>query len=333
MSRETLSVVPATQEVAAERSVVREDLTPARYRLLVSPTVLATLGGEQAVRTALTGMAPSYRCACCRNEGRLDRGQCASLVVLINEDPAAPDTGSEPRLAHPGCSDSLVRRTPVPGPSQGCPTLPGTVWLRPADADPAAVVVLTVPASSAYQLWEDGFSKTLSPALSAHGFVALTEVEGRLPRSRSLTAWYAAGRVTVQDRFGRLVWSGPLPAPHAWTFAALRTREIGLVLAAVEPSGHGSQLPDAIAAGQAVGVAVRLRDPAIMGDVLPTRRASALGIRQFRLPAQRPRIPEYAGAFGGTLDSVIGSGFCTGASAGFDGGFGGIPAPEAASAA
>lgn len=294
MIRETLSVLPGA---AVEPSVVRDDLTPARYRLLVSPAVLAALGGERTVRATFAGIAPTYRCPCCGNEGRLDRGQTASLVVVVNEDEADADTGSQPQLAHPGCSDSRVRVIPSSGSDPACPALPGQVWLRPADADPAAVVVLTVQVSSAYDLWEEGFVRTLSPALSAHGFVTLTDLDGRLPRSPSLTAWYASGQVTVQDRFGRLVWSGKLPTTQAWTFAALRSRDLGLVLAAVQPSETGSELADAVAAGRAAGVAIRLRDPSVVGELLPTRRASSLGIRPFRLPIPRPRVPEYAGVF------------------------------------
>jgi hypothetical protein len=301
MSGETLYVVPGA---TVEPSVVRDDLTPARYRLLVSPTVLTVLGGEQTVRATFAGIAPTYRCPCCGNEGRLDRGQTASLVVVVNEDDSGADTGSQPQLAHPGCSDSRVRVIPASTTAATCPALPGQVWLRPADADPAAVVVLTVQVSSAYHLWEDGFVRTLSPALSAHGFVTLANMDGRLPRSPSLTAWYASGRVTVQDRFGRLVWSGELPATQAWTFAALRARDIGLVLAAVQPSESGSELADAVAAGRAAGVAVRLRDPSVVGDLLPTRRASSLGIRPFRLPIPRPRVPEYAGSYHGRSESA-----------------------------
>jgi hypothetical protein len=216
----------------------------------------------------------------CGNLGRLDRGDPASVVVLISDDHAEqPDSGCAPgrrtvRLAHPGCSDSAIRETPAARSGAPRPVLPGTAWLRPADTTPAAVLVLAAPRST--PRYAAGQPEPAFPAtLLDHGFAVLASGEDVLPPVSALAAQYAAGYLTVRNRFGAVAWEGALRASQDWVFAAVRAKTLGLVLAAGLPAAEAPQpvrwpaLDKVIAAGNAVGAAIGLVQQAAAGTSRP----------------------------------------------------------------
>lgn len=241
--------------------------------------VLRELGGDAPVRSILAEVSPAYRCPMCGNIGRLDRGDPASVVVLVSGDATDPIGGGETgartvRLAHPGCSDSAIREAPAGRSAGNRPALPGAAWLRPADTDPAAVLVLATPVS-AVQATDADATLPFPSTLLAHGFTVLSDSDAALSDAPGVTAQYTAGCLTVRNRFGIVAWEGSLNASQSWIFAALRARTIGLILAAglrldeaVRPAGW-QELDEVIAGGHAIGAAVRLTHAATAGTPRP----------------------------------------------------------------
>lgn len=261
----------------SKRSVLRDDLTSGRYRLIVAHEVVRSLGGEPRLRAVLSEARPTYRCPTCGNTGRLDRGCAASVVVLVPDDELAP---AQLHLAHPGCSDSGVRRVAGAPPFTRRPGLSATAWLRPADTSPAAVIVLAASVAGDAPQESAAAASTLLSTLHSNGFATLDGPDASLPTIPELSARYVAGSVTVHGRHGQAMWSGLVSAPQSWNFAALQAQAIGLVIVAAVPDAGLSPseaLEQAIRRGDAVGVTLALRAAQPAVEARP----------QVRVPAQR----------------------------------------------
>lgn len=258
------------------RSVIRDDLTPAGYRLVIGPEVIRHLGGELITSRTLAQISPMYRCSTCGQEGRLDRGSAASVLVLVSPD----DAPEQICLAHPGCCDSAVRMLPATSPLTPDATLPGLAWLRPADTDPAAVAVLTAGTGAEPARSEVGALRALLTNLLPQGFEPMADPEARLPMAPRLTAAYTSGTLTVYGEYGQTVWSGQLDAPQPWTFAAMRARTVGLVVAMTALSDRPSagELEWAIRSGKAAGLAVSLANHGANAPKAPSASGGSTGV-------------------------------------------------------
>lgn len=232
-----------------------------RHSLIMAPEVLHELGGEAEAYATLAKTAGPFRCVGCGDVGHLGQGEPTSVVVLIVRDGARRTKRIQ--FAHPGCADSAIRVVRSVSASDRYRALPGAAWLRPADTDPPAVFVIARASPDLTSSRAPGSS--FFGRLLDHGFSVLTDPDTRLPHVCGLTAWHTPGRLAIHDRHGEVVWDGPLPSSHAWTYAALRSKMLGFVVASgVQLSGpdQARALYTAITGGRAAGAAICLADPA-----------------------------------------------------------------------
>ena len=231
-----------------------------RPSLIIAPEVLRELGGLPAARARFADLTGPYRCAICGNLGLLDRDHTASVLVVIVRGQGTEARDSQ--LAHPSCSDSKVRVVRATTGDGRYRAMPGAAWLRPADTDPPAVLVIARPGPVSA---DEGEVSPFLAQLLDHGFDLLADPDTPLPHVPGLTAWHTAGRLAIHDRYGEVVWDGRLPSSHAWTYAAMRARRLGVVVAAgvqLAAPGQARGLYTAITGGRAAGAAIKLADPA-----------------------------------------------------------------------
>jgi hypothetical protein len=243
----------------------REGLTTMPQSLIIAPDVIRELGGQAAAHAMFADSEGPFHCAVCGYPGEFGKDRPASVVVVVVGD--GGQQVREVKLAHPHCSPSKIRMVrAVPGTNRFS-ALPGAAWLRPADTDPAAVLVIgrNAPESSG-----DANARLVAPFISRlvdHGFAMLSDPDTPLPHVHGLTAWHTPGRLAIYDRYGESVWDGRLPSSHAWTYAAVRSRRLGVVVASgVQLAGtdQARSLYGAITGGRAAGAAIPVANPTPM---------------------------------------------------------------------
>lgn len=234
-----------------------------RHTLIMAPEVLRELGDDAERQAMVATAAGLYRCVVCGAPGRLSGSCPASVVVLVVRDGGRRKR--EVQFAHPECSGSRVRMMRAVASGSRFRALPGTAWLRPADTDPPAVFVVGRSTPEPVDAQGKTLSGSFFEQLIKYGFSLLSDPDAPLPYVRGLTAWHTPGRLAIHDKYGEVVWDGRLPSSHAWTYAALRSRRLGFVVASgVEFSGadQARGLYTAITGGSAAGAAICLADPA-----------------------------------------------------------------------
>jgi len=233
------------------------------HSLIFASEVLRELGGHAAADAMFADVSGPFRCIVCGGLGRVGSENPASVVVTVVRD--GGDQSRDVQLAHASCSESKIRVVrPIMSTSRYA-ALPGAAWLRPADTDPAAVLVIARHMPELTLADDPNSTGTFLSRLIDHGFAMLGDPDTPLPHVAGLTAWHTAGRLAIHDRYGEVIWDGRLPSSHAWTYAALRARRLGVVVATgvqlTEP-GQARGLYTAITSGRAAGAAIRLAEPA-----------------------------------------------------------------------
>lgn len=230
--------------------------------LIIAPEVLRELGGQDAAYAMFEETGSGFRCAICGDAGRFGPQNPASVLVVVVRD--GEKRTRKVKLSHPRCSSSRVRVVRAVTPANRFAALPGAAWLRPADTDPAAVLVIARALPELPDCVADQPGASFLPRLVEHGFGLLSDPDTPLPHVQGLTAWHTPGRLAIYDRHNDPVWDGRLPSSHAWTYAALRSRWLGVVVATgvqlTEP-GQARGLYTAITGGRAAGAAIQLADP------------------------------------------------------------------------
>jgi len=162
-----------------------------------------------------------------------------------------------------------------------------SAWLRPADTDPPAILVVAHSAAGPVDPAR-GATSPMLPALLADGFSLFSDPDTPLPGVRGLSAWHTAGHLTVYDEYGIRLWDGRLPTSQAWTYAAMRIRQLGVVIATdvdLTDQGQARALYSAITSGRAVGATVALAEPGTAGQ--RRRRSQTTGGQSTTVPAMR----------------------------------------------
>jgi len=181
--------------------------------LTIAPEVANLLGSEQAIVRVFDTAQAGYICTVCAQPGKLAADAPAVVLVL-----AYSDGPNVVRLAHHGCSDSGI--IPMTGQPDINPAIvfPAVGWLRPADGDPAPVLVIG-PRAHAYTVTAGGdTTDRLTAGLLAYGFGLLTHPEAPMPQLDAVTAYLSAdGTLTLIDAGDDVLWSGVLDLPDGWT--------------------------------------------------------------------------------------------------------------------
>ena len=230
--------------------------------LIYAPEVLQELGGQAAADVTLADAVGPFRCTVCGNLGSASRENPASVVITVVR--GTETQTRDIKLAHSSCSDSKVRVVRAVTSAGRYTALPGAAWLRPADTDPPAVLVIARHVPELALAEDPQTASSFLSRLLEHGFALLGDPDTPLPHVKGLTAWHTAGRLAIHDRYGEVVWDGRLPSSHAWTYAALRSQRLGVVVASgvrlTEP-GQARGLYSAITSGRAAGAAIALTNP------------------------------------------------------------------------
>ncbi|MBT8228160.1 MAG: hypothetical protein HKP61_18800 [Dactylosporangium sp.] len=246
----------------SEGTEKREGLIVMPHSLIMAPEVLRELGGSTEANTMLANATGPFRCIACGSLGQIGRGIPASVILLLVRNGSGQTRKIQ--FAHPHCADSGIRVVRAVMPGDRYRALPGAAWLRPADTDPPAVLVIARRAAEPDTDQSEELTGIFLSRLVEHGFAPLADPDMPLPHVHGLTAWHTLGRLAIHDRYGGVVWDGRLPSSHAWTYAALRSNRLGVVVASGVHLASADQARDlytAITGSRAVGAAIRLADP------------------------------------------------------------------------
>ncbi len=225
----------------------------------IAPEVVALLGPEQAIIRAFDVAEAGYVCTVCDTPARLTDTDPAAVLVL-----AYPDGPHVVRYAHADCAGSgIVAVTDDP---HGNPAVlfPAMAWLRPADTDPAPVLVIA-PRVYGMRAADNGdTTDTLTANLLGYGFGILGHPEAPMPDLDAVTGYLGPdGTLTLTDDGDEVLWSGVLDAPAGWVGSARAAGRLGVVFAAgvaLDEADHDrlANLFIAIRDGRAVAASVEL---------------------------------------------------------------------------
>jgi hypothetical protein len=225
----------------------------------IAPDVAALLGSEAAMIRMFDTAEAGYVCTVCNTAARLTDTDPAAVVVL-----AFPDGPHVVRLAHGACSGSgIIAMTDDPDTNPAV-LFPAVAWLRPADTDPAPVLVIAPRVYGLRVAANGDTTDTLTANLLGYGF--------GLPTTPEASMYLGAdGTLTLTDAGDDVLWSGVIDPPYNWADTARTTGRIGVLFAAglVLDDPHRDRLADLFAAigdGRAVAARVQLDSDSAEAD-------------------------------------------------------------------
>lgn len=248
-------------------------LPPMGARLLITPEVVAALGGPAQVRAALADVKIStYVCTICKQRGWLTEEPAAVVVRPVDNGHGQLKTMIN--FAHPACSGGKVIDTIAIG-------APGDVPMRGfglvTDHDPRAVLIVS---ANVAETWRTESGETIDALIATalhDGFAPVADLATAVPTVPGLTAYGTPGALLVVDRDGYEPYRGPSVGGPEWTALAEQQRQITVLIA----SG------------------LRLTDPGRdgMADLFTAfgRGMVAGGVARYRTGGPRPRQPWRSG--------------------------------------
>lgn len=225
----------------------------------IAPAVASLLGSEAAIIRVFDTAQAGYVCTVCGDPARLTDTDPAAVLVL-----AYPDGPHVVRLAHRACSDSgIIAMTDDPEANPAV-LFPAVAWLRPADTDPAPVLVIAPRVYGMRVAANGDTTDTLTANLLGYGFDLLTHPDAPMTDLDAVTGYLGGdGTLTLIDAGDDVLWSGVLEPPEGWTDAARAAGRVGVVFAAglvLDDPGRDrlADLFTAIGDGRAVAASVEL---------------------------------------------------------------------------